>query len=62
MQLSDILKDTSPINEAADEVRFDFYLRRLSELPDWKKREIERMRGEDGLSILEVMEIFNLDE
>ena len=42
MQLSDILKDTDAIHDAISEMKFQAYLKKISELPDWKKGEIEK--------------------
>ena len=42
MQLSDIFKNTSAVAEVVSNLCFQEYLKRLSSLPDWKKKEIEQ--------------------
>ena len=42
MQVSDVLENTDVISEIANEFRFKKHLKKLSNLPDWKKKEIEQ--------------------
>ena len=59
MQLSDILEDTDPVLEALDEMLFQKHLRKLSRLPDWKKREAEETIKKQDFTFYDLMEIWN---
>jgi len=59
MQLSDVLKDTDATEEAYSEMRFQEYLARLSALPVWKKKELEREMKKMELTHADVMRIIN---
>jgi len=59
MQLSDILEDTNAIDDAIDEVKFQKYLRWLSGLPDWKKRELASLLDRQRFTFADLEGIFN---
>jgi len=58
MQLSDVLKDTDAVKEAIVETDFNYYLKILSELPDWKKKEIEETVYEADFTIADLIKVF----
>jgi len=58
MQLSDVLKDTDAVKEAIVETDFNYYLKILSELPDWKKKEIEETVYEVDFTIADLIKVF----
>ena len=59
MQLSDVLKDTDATGEAYSEMQFQKYLEILSELPAWKKKELDRQMKKMELTHADVMRIIN---
>lgn len=62
MQLSDIFEDTNPIMDALDETLFQEHLRKLSELPDYKKKEVEKIIRNSEFGLYDMIKIFGEDE
>ena len=57
MGLDDIFEDSDPIQEAIDELLFQEHLKKLSELPDWKKKEVEKELKFQETGVLDLGEI-----
>ena len=58
MQLSDVFGETNPIREVFDEITFQCYLKWLSELPPWKKAEVNKQIYKQDYSTYDLIKVF----
>lgn len=58
-QLFDVLKDTDATEEAIEEIELQKYLKKLSELPDWKKKKMEEKIRSKDFTLEDLIRIFD---